>query len=102
MARKIDNVVSSLSTALETDPKLSVARIRLLMLVKKYGNKGTTSQIAGELGMDGKYFRKFAAEAERAGYIEKERFSDDPSMGDCIRYKLTPTAQKLLKDAFDV
>lgn len=100
MARKLESVIASLSSILETDPKLSMARVRLLLLVKKYDNKGTTSQLAGDLGMDGKYFRKFTAEAEKAGYIEKERFSNDPGMGDCIRYKLTTSAQKLLKDAF--
>lgn len=99
---KISGVISALSNVLEKDPKLSVARLRLLVLIRKYNDKGTTTDLAKELNMDNKYFRKFVAEAEKSGYIAKERFSDDPSQGDCIRYHLTNDSRKLLEAMFGV
>lgn len=99
---KVKNIITVLSDVLEKDPKLSVARIRLLLMIKNYDNKGTTSQISSDLGVSKKYVRKFIAEAERAGYVEKERFSDDPSTGDCIRYKLTSDSENLLKTLLGV
>lgn len=103
MSEKIDVVMGAFTKALENDPKLSVARLRLLLAIRKFKDRGTTAQIASELGInDTKYFRKFAAEAEKSGYIQKERFNEDPSAGDCLRFKLTTLSSKLLKEAFSL
>lgn len=99
---KTKGVIAALSEALEKDPKLSMARIRLLLLIHKYDNKGTTTDFVKELGGDPKYLRKFIAEAEKAGYVEKDRFSDNPSEGDCIRYRLSKDSRKLLESVFGV
>lgn len=98
MTNKYDTAIAAMSDILENDPKITLARIRMFLIIKKLDKKATTTNISSEMGMSSKkYFRKFVSESEYAGYIEKIHMSDDPSKGDTILYKLTDKSTKILK-----
>lgn len=96
--REVDRLLQTMEDILQNDPKLALARIRFLLAVKSFKDSGTSSQLSDTLGVDNKYFRKYAAEAEKAGYITRVHL--DLKEGDRTLYKNTQQANALLYGLF--